>query len=142
MIVLKGKSGPKANVSQWMTNQIERLYGSQGIHGYSVMPGGVETGLQKHIQDLMKTTQAMPRRVRYMKSVEQGCATTLWAATARQLEGKGAVYCENCEVAGPMPQNQPDPAIAPGYAPWAFDPEGEARLWEISLGLVGLKGEE
>lgn len=125
-----------------MTNQIERLYGSQGITGYSVLPGGVETRLQKHIQDLMKTTQAMPQRVKYMKNVEQGCATTLWAATARELEGKGGVYCEDCEVAGPVLQNQPDPTIAPGYAPWAFDPEGEARLWEISLELVGLKGKE
>lgn len=106
------------------------------------MPGGVETGLQKHIQDLMKTTKAMPQRVKYMKSVEQGCANTIWAATARELEGKGAVYCEDCEVAGPISQNQPDPAIAPGYAPWAFDPEGEAKLWEISLGLVGLKKPE
>lgn len=103
------------------------------------MPGGVETGLQKHIQDLMKTVQSMPQRVKYMKSVAQGCATTIWAATARELEGKGGVYCEDCKVAEPMPQDHPDPTIAPGYAPWAFDPEGEARLWEITLGLVGLK---
>lgn len=106
------------------------------------MPGGVETGLQKHIQELMKTVQSMPQRVKYMKSVEQGCASTIWAATARELEGKGGVYCEDCDVAEPMPQDSPDPTIAPGYAPWAFDPESEARLWEISLGLVGLKGEK
>ncbi|KAJ4396017.1 hypothetical protein N0V93_000233 [Gnomoniopsis smithogilvyi] len=95
--------GHSKTASIWMTNYIARLYGSQGVHGYSVMPGGVETGLQKHIHDLMKSVQSMPGRRKYMKSVEQGCASTIWAATARQLEGKGGVYCEDCEVAGPVP---------------------------------------
>lgn len=106
------------------------------------MPGGIETGLQKHVQDMMKAVQSMPQRLKYMKSLEQGCATTIWAATSRELEGKGGVYCEDCEVAGPIPQTSPDPTIAPGFAPWAFDPEGEKRLWKISLHLVGLDGEE
>lgn len=131
-----------SNALQWTANHIERLYGSQGIHGYSLMPGGIETGLQKHIQEQMKAVQSMPQRLKYMKSVEQGCATTIWAATARELEGKGAVYCEDCAVAGPVPKDPQDPAIAPGYAPWAFNPEGEEKLWGISLGLVGLKGEQ
>ncbi|CAN8103311.1 unnamed protein product [Discula destructiva] len=125
----------------WTANHIDRLYGSQGIHGYSLMPGGIETGLQKHIQEQMKAVQGMPQRLRYMKSAEQGCATTIWAATARELEGWGGVYCEDCEIAGPVPTEHPDPEIAPGYAPWAFDPAGEEKLWAISLGLVGLQGE-
>lgn len=30
-----------------MANQIERLYGSQGLHGLSLHPGGIHTGLRR-----------------------------------------------------------------------------------------------
>lgn len=126
----------------WMANQIERLYGNQGIHAYSLNPGGIWTPLQKHVQEQMDTAREDANVMRYMKSLEQGCATTIWAATARELEGKGGVYCEDCEVAGPKPADAPNPHIAPGYAPFAFDPEGEERLWKMSLGMVGFKSDE
>jgi NAD(P)-dependent dehydrogenase (short-subunit alcohol dehydrogenase family) len=39
-------SSKTANI--YMANQIERLYGSQGLHGYSLHPGGFESpNLQK-----------------------------------------------------------------------------------------------
>lgn len=126
----------------WMANQIERLYGNQGIHAYSLMPGGIWTPLQKHVQEEMDGARLDPNVLKYMKNPEQGCATTIWAATARELEAKGGVYCEDCEVAGPKPADAPNPHIAPGHAPFAFDPEGEKKLWEMSLGMVGLGGDE
>lgn len=128
--------------SIWMANHIDRLYGSQGIHGYSLMPGGIETPLQKHIQDQMAAARNNESVLKYMKSAEQGCATSIWAAAARELEGKGGVYCEDCEVAGPKAVDASNPHTAPGYAPHAFDPVGEEKLWEISLGMVGLRGGE
>ena len=57
----------------------------------------------------------------------------------RELEGRGAVYMENCGVAEMMREGDP-PHLA-GYAPWAFDGEGARRLWEDSLGMVGLEDE-
>ncbi|KAK9852281.1 hypothetical protein MYU51_008711 [Penicillium brevicompactum] len=33
----------------WMTNEIERRHGSKGLHGLSLMPGGIFTGLQRHV---------------------------------------------------------------------------------------------
>ncbi len=45
---------------------------------------------------------------RGMKTVEQGAATTIWCATSSQLDGKGGVYCENCDIASrPCPQTLP-----------------------------------
>lgn len=126
----------------WMANQVERLYGSQGIHAYSLMPGGIWTPLLKHVQGEMDQARLDANVIKYMKSPEQGCATTIWAATARELEAKGGIYCEDCEVAGPKPIDAPNPHIAPGYAPFAFNPAGEERLWRMSLGMVGLKEDE
>ena len=133
-------SSKSANIH--MANQIERLYGSQGIHGYSVMPGGIYTPLQKHIQAEMESVRASSTYSPWMRSLEQGCATTVWAATARELEGKGGVYCENCAVAVEAPEGLDEAGLGRlqyGYAKWAYNQEMEERLWKMSLEAVGLK---
>lgn len=132
--------GNSKTANIWMANQIERLYGSQGIHGYSLNPGGIETPLQKHTRDMMEAAMKNQAIVNHMKSVDQGAATSVWAATARELEGKGGMYCEDCAVAGPVPKVSENPMVAPGHQTWAYDPEGEERLWSVSLELCGLDG--
>ncbi|KAI3399581.1 hypothetical protein diail_6220 [Diaporthe ilicicola] len=134
----KGYGNSKtANI--WMANHIERLYSSQGIHAYSLMPGGIATGLQKHRPDLEDLVKGSERISSFMKSTEQGCATTIWAATARDLEGRGGVFCEDCCVIGKMESKDDGfDIIAPGYAEWAYYPEGEEKLWKMSNELVGL----
>ncbi|ROV96320.1 hypothetical protein VMCG_07742 [Cytospora schulzeri] len=125
----------------WMTNHVERLYGSQGLHGYTCTPGGVATALQKHVQVQMDALRDDTRTADHMRSVDQGCATTIWAATARELEGRGGLYCEDCGVAGPaQPVKDGYPHLAPGYsAGWAYSPDGEERLWTVSNVMVGLE---
>lgn len=126
----------------YMANQIDRLYGSRSskaIHGYSLMPGGIVTPLQRHVQAYVEAELKKPATARYMKSPEQGAATTIFAAVARELEGKGGVYLENCTIAPPfVADDSGDSSIAYGYAAWAFDPIKEKALWEKSLKLVGL----
>ena len=39
---------------------------------------------------------------------EQGAATQVWAATSPQLDGMGGVYCEDCDIAEPMPADEQD----------------------------------
>lgn len=87
----------------------------------------------------MDEVKSSPALSSFMKSPEQGCATSIWAATARELERKGGVYCEDCGVAGPTPANPAEPRTAPGYASHAFNSEGEEQLWKASLAMVGLK---
>lgn len=41
--------GNSKTANIWMANQIDKLYGKRGISGYSLMPGGIATPLQKHI---------------------------------------------------------------------------------------------
>lgn len=136
-----GAYGNSKTANVWMANQVERLYGKQGIHGYSLNPGGIETPLQKHVQDMMEAAMKQQAVCDHMKSLDQGAATSVWAATARELEGKGGVYCEDCAVAGPTPQNSENPQLAGGHAAWAYDPEGEEKLWSVSLRLCGLDGD-
>ncbi|CAK7208535.1 hypothetical protein SCUCBS95973_000135 [Sporothrix curviconia] len=123
----------------YMANAIDRKYGgraAKAIHGYSLMPGGIRTPLQRYVMDYIEEQLKNPEIQRFMKSPEQGAATSIFAAVARELEGKGGVYLENCAVAPAAPTE--DSNIAPGYAPWAFDPAKEDILWTESLKLVGL----
>lgn len=132
--------GNSKTANIWMANHIERLYSSQGIHAYSLMPGGIATPLQKHVPEMMEAIKGVKRVENYIKTTEQGCATTIWAATARDLEGRGGVFCEDCCVIGKMePKNDGFDHVAVGYAEWAYDPEGEDKLWRISNELVGLE---
>ncbi|KAL7622953.1 hypothetical protein AAE478_006632 [Parahypoxylon ruwenzoriense] len=128
--------GQSKTANIYMANQIERLYGAQGLHGYSLDPGSfVSPNLQKHCGDEMEAAKSNERMMKYFVSLEQGCATSVYAAVSKELEGRGGLYLEGASIAGPVP---PDgDVIEYGYGEWAFDREKEERLWEISKKLVG-----
>ena len=125
----------------WFANQVERLYGARGLHANSLMPGGWQSGLQKHVQAYLEENwNSDPKVLKLMCTVEQGCATSVWAAVSRDLDGKGGLYLEGCSVSGETPEGA-HPAEY-GHAPWAMDPLSERRLWDISKQLVGVSGED
>ncbi len=72
---------------------------------------------------------------RNMKTVEQGAATSVWCATSSQLDGKGGVYCENCDIAVAVPADSEERF---GVKPWATDPELADRLRSLSEKLTGV----
>jgi NAD(P)-dependent dehydrogenase (short-subunit alcohol dehydrogenase family) len=121
----------------YMANHVERLYGSRGLHALSLMPGGIATGLQVHMPQAVIDTWAADPKVRaFMKSPEQGAATTVFAAVSKEWEGAGGKYLEDCRVA------KPDQGLAWGVAEYAYDEQKEKKLWDITLNLLGLKEDE
>lgn len=74
----------------WMANEIERRYGSKGLHGLSLMPGGIATGLQRYVdQETLKQWGSSEPAQKYGKSPAQGAATSMTAAFGKEWEGKG-----------------------------------------------------
>jgi NAD(P)-dependent dehydrogenase (short-subunit alcohol dehydrogenase family) len=124
----------------YMANEIERRYGQRNLHAWSVMPGGIWTGLQaampQAVLDQWKDNEEFQKA---FKSLEQGAATSVWAAVGTELEGKGGKYLEDCAVAVPAVDN--GNYGLPGYASWAYDEEKEARLWKVSCEMVGIEAE-
>ncbi|EQL01039.1 hypothetical protein G6O67_000970 [Ophiocordyceps sinensis] len=121
----------------WTANEIERRYASQGIHAWSVQPGAVQTELMRHMSEAEIKDHQDDYLRSIMKNPEQGAATSVWAATAAALEGKGGKYLENCQIIGPYePSNG---QFSPGYAPYAYDVDKAKKLWEMSRKLVGLQ---
>jgi NAD(P)-dependent dehydrogenase (short-subunit alcohol dehydrogenase family) len=115
-----------------------RRWGPEGIFANAVLPGSSLTGLQRFHGDQLK------RRIGFiaedgspnpmLKTASQAAATTLWAATAPELEGRGGLVLEDCGQASLV-----GPGIHPwsGYDPSVADPEAARRLWDHSLALVG-----
>ncbi|THY19392.1 NAD(P)-binding protein [Aureobasidium pullulans] len=130
--------GQSKTANVYMTNEIERRYGSFGLHANAVHPGLIGTPLMKHVDADVLDGWAQNEAIgRLMKSVEQGAATTVWAAVGKEWEHKGGKYLAECEVA---PLGEDDhKAESFGHVPHTYDPEREARLWEDSLKMVGLE---
>ncbi len=115
---------------------LTRRYSSRGITSNAVMPGGILTGLQKHMT--RESQMAMgwfdesgtpnPR----FKNTAQGAATSIWAAVSPDLQGVGGRYLEDCAIARPWTSEQP----MSGYMPYALDPDRAERLWSVSEKLV------
>lgn len=117
--------------------ELDRRYGQQGLHAWSVHPGVIGTDLSRHLtRDDMKALMArIPKGGgTARKSVAQGAATTVWAATSPELISHGGVYLEHCRVAAPRTDDLP----GEGVADHACDPDAARRLWAWSEAAVGV----
>ena len=115
-----------------------------GIRAFSVHPGGVITDLIRYMStEEVRAAGALDENgrpiidpARNMKTPEQGAATSIWCATSRQLEGLGGVYCEDCDIAVPVPGGSTE---LRGVRPWAIDREFARELWSLSERLTGVR---
>lgn len=138
--------GQSKTANIWMANSIERHYGSKNLHATSVHPGGITegSGLGKFLpQDQIDAFLSDSETLRTWKSQAQGAATQVLAAVGKEWADKGGKYLSDCtaqisheEKAG---QEGMFHMANDGYLPWAYDEEGEERLWKESVGMVGLK---
>ncbi|EAW06948.1 short-chain dehydrogenase [Aspergillus clavatus NRRL 1] len=120
----------------YMMNEIERRFGARGLHGLSVHPGDIFTGLQKHVDEEILREWRRPEMKPYLKTAEQGAATVVVAAVGREWEGRGGVYLEDCREGEPARPGCR--AVDPGYAMHIWDQESAERLWEESRRMVGV----
>jgi len=119
------------------TRELDRRLGAQGVRAIAVHPGMIMTELGRHltpedVQDLMSRGDPEGGRPTF-KSIEQGAATSCWAASAPELEGQGGIYCEDCHVA----EEKVDGASISGVSPHAMNPESALQLWALSEAWVG-----
>lgn len=103
---------------------------SKGVLSYGVHPGMIPTGLGRHlVQEDLARFAAAPEP---FKTEPQGAATSVWAATARELADKGGSFLENCQVA-----QINDGTKHRGVKTYATSQENADKLWEVSEKLVG-----
>jgi len=112
-----------------------RLEGT-GVTINAVHPGVIMTDLGRHLtpEDLANFPGATSVEEMKFKTVESGAATSVWAATSPELEGRSGLYLEDCHVASAATED----GVQVGYSSWARDPEAASRLFTLSEELVGL----
>jgi len=112
-------------------------YANQGVTANALNPGGVTTNLQKHLSReewiARGYIDADGNLNPLFKTVEQGAATSVWAAVGNELEGVGGLFLENCQEADIWSDE-----TQTGYMPYARSPESAERLWNLSAEWVGL----
>jgi NAD(P)-dependent dehydrogenase (short-subunit alcohol dehydrogenase family) len=113
---------------------------AQGVRAFAVHPGGIMTDLQRFMPHEEKRAMGWidenGKLNERFKTPSQGAATSVWCATNTQLDGKGGVYCEDCDIAQALPA---DDKSFTGVRPWAIDPVIADKLWALSEQMTGVR---
>ena len=123
----------------WFAAELHRRYADRFL-ALSVHPGVIETDLMRHLPEIVFETmrEAIKRDGVAEKTVQQGAATSVWAATAPELTNHGGAYLADCQIAQPTTKDDP----RNGYAPWIYDAGGAEQLFVDSEKLTGIRFEQ
>ncbi|KAJ2957118.1 hypothetical protein NQZ79_g7111 [Umbelopsis isabellina] len=131
---------------------LNERYSDKGVEFFSLHPGMIRTNLNKGMSEEAKrstianiTNNAIQRTLmgwlismesflepvfgkvspKWMKTVQQGAATQVWAATSPSLNGKGGAFLDDCHISEPTTED-------------AKDTTGEngRRLYDLSMEAV------
>lgn len=135
--------GQSKTANALFANALSRRLKATGGLAFAVHPGGIFTPLQRHLpkEEMVAlgwiNEDGSPSELakQGFKTPEQGCSTTLWAATSDLLNDTAGVYCEDCNIAAPTDFNSPMARYF-GVNPHACDDASAERLWEISEALL------
>jgi NAD(P)-dependent dehydrogenase (short-subunit alcohol dehydrogenase family) len=126
--------GASKTANVLFTVALDARYRESGVRSFAVHPGTVATSLSRYMSkgDMKammglgsadRDPAAAPPRLEVIP-VEQGAATSVWAAVSDELAGLGGLYLADC-------------AISANVAPYAVDPQRAEQLWTISERLCG-----
>ncbi len=120
--------------------QLDKLGEPQGVRAFAVHPGGIITPLQRHLtmeeQVAMGWFDEDGNTHESFKTVEQGAATSVWAAVSPLLDGMGGVYCEDCNLGAMATEETPRGS---GVSPHIRDEALATQLWAKSEDLTGVE---
>jgi NAD(P)-dependent dehydrogenase (short-subunit alcohol dehydrogenase family) len=113
-----------------------RRWSGDGIVANAVHPGAIaETNLSRHMDPAVLAELRASGSFRF-KTLEQGAATSVLAATSPQLEGIGGHYFQDCNEAAVVDAPTTSADVS-GVAAYALDAGNAERLWEVSEARAG-----
>ena len=113
---------------------LDRRFRERGVRAFAVHPGIILTDLARHLTpEMIKDVMGRANDAgEGFKPIEAGAATSVWAATAPELDERGGIYLSNCGIAPKLGEGDA------GYAPHAVDTTAAERLWEVSEKTLGV----
>ncbi|MFF3838163.1 SDR family NAD(P)-dependent oxidoreductase [Streptomyces sp. NPDC001930] len=120
---------------------LDALGRNDGVRAFALHPGKIITGLQREMALQEQIDRGWVDEHGNVigvdfKTPSQGAATGLWAATSPQLDGRGGLYLEDCDIARVSTPDQP--MDDGGVRTYAIDPDEAARLWDLSVAATGV----
>jgi NAD(P)-dependent dehydrogenase (short-subunit alcohol dehydrogenase family) len=131
--------GQSKSANSLFAVELDKRGQGHGIRAFAVHPGGILTDLARYLTDEDFKTFGVYREngvlkgPDWLKNIEQGAATTVWCAVSPQLNNKGGVYCEDCDIAPILPA---DSNLRSGVRPWAVDKAAAESLGVLSEELA------
>jgi NAD(P)-dependent dehydrogenase (short-subunit alcohol dehydrogenase family) len=122
--------GRSKSANAHFASELARRTG-EGLKSFSVHPGVIWTELMRHQSP--ELLEAAAERVKdRVKTIPQGAATQLYAATAPELADHNGFYLADC-----APGRRGEPTEYGGVKDFLFDEGTAARLWDLSEQFVG-----
>ncbi|MEV1249307.1 SDR family NAD(P)-dependent oxidoreductase [Nonomuraea sp. NPDC049750] len=110
-----------------------RRWADDGITVNALNPGRIwSTGLSRHMTAPPASFEPESSDGVTVKDIPQGAATSTLLAASPLVEGVTGQYFEDCQPAVPH-----TPGLRRGFAAYAVDPDAAARLWQVSLDMIG-----
>lgn len=144
--------GQSKTACNLFTVQLDDFAKRSHVRAYAVHPGsiaGTELGREASVEMFQKMGfvdelgQMRPEVLAKLKTVSQGAATTLWAASSPLLDRIGGVYCEDCDIATLIADNPAVPTTAKvhqnGVRQYSLDQRHAQRLWTLTEQMIGLR---
>ncbi|WHT19744.1 SDR family NAD(P)-dependent oxidoreductase [Crossiella sp. CA-258035] len=107
-------------------------WAADGIEVNALMPGGIRTGLQRHVANDPGFQAMVDGSGMRWKTTEQGAATSVLLAASPLVAGISGRYFEDGNEALPSVPGE----VRRGVAPYALDAAAAKRLWEVSVELL------
>ncbi len=121
------------------------------VRAYSLHPGSIaETELARDAdRELFKQMgffdengNMRPEILANLKNIQQGTATSVWAATSPLLNEIGGVYCEDADIAELLleePSTQTKSTLhQSGVLAYSLDEGNAKRLWDLTEEMTGI----
>jgi NAD(P)-dependent dehydrogenase (short-subunit alcohol dehydrogenase family) len=131
--------GQSKTASSLLAVELNRRLRGRGVLGFAVHPGVIlDTNLSRYAggraaEEEQIKKYGVPRSA--LKTVGEGASTTVWAAVSPELVGsEGGLYLEDCGIAEASESRDP----YAGVLPYALDPSGAQRTWELTERMLGL----
>ena len=127
--------GQSKTANIWFAVELARRWADRGVTSFAVHPGGIQTELGRNLEPEVakRFEQLIEDYPDLWKTVPQGAATSCWAATSPDLNGKTGLYLEDCHISEPGGEDM----LNGGYVPHAYDADGAKQLWTLSNDLLG-----
>ena len=123
--------------------ELDRRARNFNVRSYALHPGsihGTELGREASVEMFQQMGfcddqgNIKPEVLSSLKTIPQGAATTVWAATSPLLKDIGGVYCEDADIA----EIKRSDTFAPGVKQYSLDERDARRLWSLSEEMIGI----